>query len=147
MKQIQFILMACICLLLSSCDYTMYVAVRNYREPCKVNVTFDKSVGTFFDNDTLSLKSIPNADFDGSLIRNNTGPGTYSFIAPHNKEIALRPVALNRQPISQIEIINAVDSSWVINLRDRAEFQKLKKSGRIKTRRFIVTTGFFIENK
>lgn len=131
---------------LTSCDYTMYVAVRNYKEPCRVKVTYQKSGNTFFDNDTLLLRALNNSTFDSSLLRVNTSTDSYYFIAPRQKEIALRPQSLG-QPIKQIEIINSSNSSWVINLRDREEFKKLKRSGQLKTKGFIFTTAIFIENK
>jgi len=124
----------------------VYVAVRNYKEPCKVNVTYQKSGGTFFDNDTLLLKPINNSEFDSSLLRVNTSAESYYFIAPREKEIALRPISLG-QPIRQVEIISSSDSLWTINLWDRNEFKTLKKSGQIKTKGFIFTTSIYIENK
>jgi hypothetical protein len=124
----------------------MYVAVRNYKEPCKVHVTYQRSGNTFFDNDTLLLKPMNNSEFDGSLLRVNTSGNSYCFIAPREKEIALKPISLG-QPIKQVEIISSSDSLWRINLWDRKEFKKLKKSGRIKTKGFIFTTSIYIENK
>ncbi len=123
----------------------MYVAVRNYRELCKVNVAYQKQGNTFFDSDTLLLKSINNSQFDSSLIRVNTSANSYYFLAPHNKEIALRPQSLG-QPIKQVNISNSEDSTWKIDLWDRKEFKKLKKSGQIETQGFIFTTSIFINN-
>ena len=131
---------------LTSCDYTMYVAVRNYKEPCRVNVTYQKSGNTFFDSDTLLLSALDHPQFDSSLLRFNTSADSYYFIAPREKEIALRPKSLGN-PIKQVEIINSSESSWTINLWDRKEFRKLKKSALIKTKGFIFTTSIFIENK
>lgn len=148
MKQFKAIIFTLCILGLTSCDYTMYVAVRNYKDPCRVNVTYQKSGYTFFDKDTLLLRGLDNSEFDSSLIRNNnTSTDSYYFIAPRLKEIALRPQSLKQQPIKQVEIINSSDSSWVINLWDRKEFKKLKKSGQLKTKGFIFTTSILIENK
>lgn len=146
MKHFKIIVLTFFVFGLTSCDYTMYVAVRNYKEPCRVNVTYQKSGNTFFDNDTLLLKALDNSKFDTSLLRVNTSTDSYYFIAPREKEIALRPMSLG-QPIKQVEIINSSDSSWTINLWDRKEFKKLKKSGQVKTKGFIFTTSIFIENK
>lgn len=146
MRHIKTITLIFFIVSLTSCDYSMYVAVRNYKEPCKVNVTYRKSGNTFFDSDTLLLKPINNSEFDSSLLRVNTSHNSYYFIAPREKEIALRPRSLG-QPIRQVEIISSSDSLWRINLWDRDEFKKLKKSGQIKTKGFIFTTSIYIENK
>jgi len=94
----------------------------------------------------LAIKTIGKPDFDSSLVRINTSTSAYYFIAPRVKEIALSPTSLG-QPIKQIEIINPSDSSWIINLWNRKEFKKLKKSGQIKTRSFVFPIAIFIENK
>ena len=129
-----------------ACDHTTYVAVRNYKEPCRVDVTYQKSGNTFFDNDTLKVKTIGNSNADSSLLRSNTSADSYYFTAPAGKEIALRPASLG-QPIKQVKISNSTDSSWTINLWDRKEYKKLKKAGKIKTKGFIIRAAILIENK
>ncbi len=147
MKHIKVIILFFFVVGFTSCDYTMYVAVRNYREPGRVNVTYQKTGNTFFNNDTLLLNRIGNSTkFDSSLLRVNTSKDSYYFIAPREKEIGLRPISLG-QPITQVHLVNSSDSSWTINLWDRKEFKKLKKLGRIRTKGFIFTTSIFIENK
>lgn len=146
MKHFKIIIPAFFVFVFTSCDYTMYVAVQNYKEPCRVNVTYQKSGNTFFDNDTLMVKTINSAKSDSSLVRVNTSSNSYYFIAPREKEIGLRPRSLGN-PIVQVEMINSSDSSWKINLRDRKAIWDLKKSGLIKTKGFIFTTAIFIENK
>ena len=72
MRQLKIITFIFFVIGLTSCDHTMYIAVRNYKEPCKVNVAYQKDVNSFFDTDTLLLKPIGNSKFDSSLIRVNT---------------------------------------------------------------------------
>lgn len=146
MGHIKISLLAILGFGLTSCDYSMHVAVRNYKEPCRVNVTYQKTANTLSDNDSLLVKFIDNPKFDNSLDLINTSSNSYYFTAPSNKEVVLKPVSLG-QPIKQIEIINSPDSAWKIDLGDRKQFKKLKKSGQIKTKGFIFTTSIFIENK
>lgn len=146
MRYIKIIILTFFVAGFTSCDYTTYVAVRNYREPCRVNVTYQKYGSTFFDNDTLLLKVIGNSKLDSSLLRINTSTNSYYFIAPREKEIALNPISLG-QPIKQVQVMNSSDSSWTINLWDKKGLKKLKKSGQVKTKGFIFTTSIFIENK
>jgi hypothetical protein len=124
----------------------MHVAVRNYKEPCRVEVTHEKSGAAFFDSDTLLLRDLDHPPFDSFLLRYNTSADSYYFIAPTEKEVSLRPIALGN-PIKQVEIIKSSEPSMTINLLDRKQFRKLKKSGMIKTKGFIFTMSIFIENK
>ena len=145
-KQQKIITLAFLITYLTSCDYTMNVAVRNYKRPCRVNITYQKSIDTFFDNDTLLFSSLDSRQFDSSLLRFNTSANSYYFIAPSNKEITLHPKSIGN-PIEKVEIFDSSDSSWTINLWDRKEIRRLKRSGLIKTKGFLFTTSIFIENK
>lgn len=147
MKYLKTILLASIIFVMTSCDYMMYVAVRNYREPAKVCVTYQKVGNTFFDNDTLQLKNIYTPTFDSSLIRQNASDSSYCFTAPKGYEVALKPVSLGT-PIQQIKIFNSPDSVLTVNLwGDRKEVKKLKKAGVIQTKGWIFTHTIIVENK
>ncbi len=132
---------------LTSCDYTVYVGIRNFKQPCRVNVEYQRVGNPFFDKDTLFVKDIEDAVFDSSCLRVNTSSNSYYFIAPNQREVALRPVALGTQPITNVSIINSPDSIWTINLWDRKQVKQLKKSGQIKTKGFIYTRSILIENQ
>ena len=147
MRKIKIILISYFVVGLTSCDFTMYVGVRNFRQPCRVNVEYQRVGNPFFDKDTLLVGDIENIVVDSSLLRVNTSSNSYYFIAPNKKEVALRPVALGAQPIKTVTIINSSDSIWTINLWDRKQFKQLKKSGQIKTKGFIFTNSILIENK
>lgn len=145
MKLSKMAAFACL-LYLTSYDYTMYVAVRNYKEPCRVNVLYEKYGGGYYDNDTLPLKGIGNPGFASSLVRKNTSDSTYNFIAPLESEVALRPRAFG-VPIRKIEIVNESKGSWTVNLLDKKGFKQAKNAGQIKTKGFLFTSSIFIENK
>ena len=147
MKYLKSILLAFIIFVMTSCDYTMYVALRNYREPAKVCVTYPKAGLILWNNDTLLLKHINTPTFDSSLIRLNASDSSYCFIAPKGKEVALQPISFDKPPINQIRIFNSPDSVLTVNIEDRKEFKKLKKAGIIQTRGFIFTYSIFVENK
>ena len=129
-----------------SCDYSMRVSIRNYNDDCKVTVAYERFPQPIFESDTLFVKSLNNSKWDSSLIRVNTSLNTYFFTSPKETEISLNPVSLGL-PIKQVDIINSTDSTWTINLLDKKELKKLKKSGQIKTKGFIFTTSVIIENK
>ena len=147
MRHIKMILISYFVVGLTSCDYTMYVGVRNFKQPCRVNVEYQRVGNPFFDKDTLLVRDIENSVVDTSLLRINTSSNSYYFIAPNKQEVALRPIALGAQPIKNVTIINSADSIWIINLWDRKQFKQLKKSGQIKTKGFIFTNSILIENK
>ncbi|HMG68560.1 MAG TPA: hypothetical protein VK588_12770 [Chitinophagaceae bacterium] len=145
MKYFQGSLILFLIFILTSCDHSIYVAVRNYKPACKVNVAYD-GTNTFFNNDTLFTHDLDDPKLHGSIVRINTSPTSYSFIAPPGNEIGLRPQSFG-QPIKQIEIMNSADSTWNINLWDRKQFKKLRKEGLIKIRRVIFISSIFIINK
>lgn len=145
MKYFQGILILFLIFILTSCDHTTYVAVRNYKPSCKVNVTYVGS-NLLFNNYTLFTSGLANPKLHGSIVRVNTSPSTYSFIAPQETEIGLNPASLG-QPIKQIEIINAPDSAFDINLWDRKQFKKFRKEGIIKIRRVIFISSIIVINK
>src|SRR6476661_4002105 len=109
MRYINIILISCFVVGLTSCDFTMYVGVRNFRQPCRVNVEYQRVGNPFFDKDTLLVRDIEYSVVDSSLIRVNTSSNSYYFIAPNKKEVSLRPNALGAQPIKNVAIINSSD--------------------------------------
>jgi len=148
MKYFKSVLLAFIIFVMTSCDVTKYVAVRNYREPAKVCVTYQKVGNPFFDNDTLKLKNINTPKFDSSLVRQNASDSSYCFIAPMGKEVALKPIALGGLPIQQIKVFNSPDSVLTVNLwGDRNEIKRLKKAGIIQIKGWIFTHSIIVENK
>ena len=146
MKYFKLIMPAFYLFALTSCDFSMYTAVRNYKEPCKVNVVYNNTGSLINNSDTLLVKNIDDAKPDSQLVRTNTSSNAYYFTAPQKKEIALRPVAL-AQPIKQVQMTNSSGSTWEINFSDKKQFKKLRKSGQIKTKGFIFTNTILIENK
>ncbi len=146
MRHFPILICAMLVVSLTSCDHTTYVSVRNYKEPCRVSVTYQKSGNSYFDNDTLFLKGIDSSKFDSSLLRVNTSPDSYYFIAPSNKEVVLNPISLG-QPIRQVEIVCSPDSLWTVNIWNRKDMKQLKQWGRVKTKGFIFRTSIVIENK
>ena len=147
MRKTKIILIFFLFIGITSCDFTMHVGVRNYKQPCRVNVEYQKVGNPFFDKDSLLVSDIEKSVFDSTLIRINTSSNSYYFIAPNKKEVALRPFALGAQPIKHVTIINSADSIWVLNLWDKKQFKQLKKSGQIKTKGFIFTHSILIVNK
>jgi hypothetical protein len=131
---------------LTSCDYTMRVAIRNHKDPCRVQVSYERSEKIILNNDTLLVGDLYNASFERYILRTNTSAESYYFIAPKHKETVLAPTALG-MPIKEVTIINSVDSFWKIDLRDRKVIRKLKKAGKVRTKGFIFKTSIVIENK
>lgn len=138
-------LLLCCCVLIS-CDFTVWISLRNYREACNIKVDHQNLTEQTYYSDTLFLTNIDNPEIKSSVIRTNTSPNKYFFTCPKQVDVALNPIALGT-PIKQVDIINASDSLWSINLWNRKEFKKLKKSGQIKTKGFIFTHQITIENK
>lgn len=145
MRPFKLIITAILYFVVVSCDHTTYVAVRNYKEPCRVLVTYEKSGNTIIDHDSLKLRNINSTKIHSLIVRTNTSLNSYLFIAPGGKETGLMPQSLG-QPIKQVEIFNTTDSPWIIHLWERKEYKKLKKSGQITTKGFIFTTEILINN-
>ena len=131
---------------LTSCDYSMHISVRNYKEPCRVDVTYEKAGSTFFDSDTLAVKMLASPRLGSSLLRVNTSANTYFFTAPREREVVLNPISLGNS-IKDITIANSPDSFWTIHLWDRHQLRKVKRSGQIKTSGFIFWHAISIENR
>ena len=131
---------------LASCDYSMNISVRNYKEACKVKVNYQTDPPPLVNNDTLSLTALTANGTNGSVLRINTVTGEYHFTCPGETEVKLMPVRLGN-PITKVAITNKADSVWTIVPGDTKMLRKLKKGGLVKTKGFIFTHSIFIENK
>ncbi|HEY4967770.1 MAG TPA: hypothetical protein VII28_15300 [Puia sp.] len=145
MRPFKIIIPALLYFIVVSCDIVSYVGVRNYQGPCRVQVTYDKSDNTFHDNDSLFFGNFNNTKFDSLIIRTNTSPNSYFFIAPREKVVRLMPTSLG-QPIKQVEIFNAIDSPWIIHPWNRKELKKLEKLGQITLTGFPIKRAIWINN-
>lgn len=139
-----FFLLAAITSILTSCDYTMYVAVANHTSATKVKVRYANS-GHIWDNkDTLRIRG-PHVGVDSFVVRTNIDSSSYYFIAPPDTEIQLLPVSLG-SPIRRIEFMG--DSSWSYETNSSNKIRKaLKKRGLIETSGFPFTYKIIYHNR
>mgnify|MGYP000907647428 CR=1 FL=1 len=144
MKFSLLILLTSTVLCLTSCDYTTYVALRNYKESSKVQVYYN-STNPIFNSDTLRVLSLMTPISNSLVVRENISLDSYTFIAPSNSEIIFQPFSLG-QPIKQIDIFHTKDSITRIILWDGKAYKKLKKLGIIKDKGFIFKTRIYIDN-
>lgn len=128
MQRIIIIIM--LSLWLTGCDSTMYIALRNYQSAVRVNVAYQDD-GKIFMKDSLLTKSFGASSIDSTVAKLYTSSKSYSFIAPANREILIDPVAVNRNPVKQIQIATAANSLLTINLWDKEQLRELEREGRV----------------
>lgn len=97
---------------------TTYIGIRNYNGPVPIIVTFKKTEGLYYDSDTLNVMHLEEYIYDTFLLRTNINSYTYSFIAPPEREIGLRPMTIGNSPITEVTIKLSKDSTILTRWRN-----------------------------
>ncbi len=128
---------------INTSSHATYVGIRNYTSPCLIKVNFKETGESYYDGDTLNVMYLNKYIFDTILLRTNISKNSYSFIAPSNREIGLRPMSYGR-PITQIQICKSKDSILVIAMENKEVFDKLKKKGIVDFEETKFSTSIYI---
>lgn len=130
-KQIKTLLSLFILIsLMSSCEYSYYIAINNQNSPTKVIVTYENRYSNWETGDTLKIKSKYFNNLDTIIFRKNIDSTKYSFIVPEKTEVELMPRSIGT-PIRKIEIEINKDSTFTVNLRDNKQMKLLIKNGNL----------------
>ena len=116
--------------LMSSCEYSYYIAINNQNSPTKVIVTYENKYSNWETGDTLKIKSKYFNNLDTIIFRKNIDSTKYSFIVPEKTEVELMPRSIGT-PIRKIEIEINKDSTFTVNLRDNKQMKLLIKNGNL----------------